>query len=109
MATQNKILGGAFPAPNTLTTLYTVPANTQVTCTIFIANQNGTYDDSVTIMILPAGESDDVKWCPIGNGDIGHGTSLSFSAFALDAGDTIKVKALGGYCSFLSTGLVTTD
>ena len=108
MATVNKILGSSFPTSNTLTTLYTVPASTQTTCTVFISNQDSVNDDNVTVMLVPAGESDDVKWCPIGNGDIGHGTSLFFGTFALAAGDKIKVKAKSGYCSFISTGLETT-
>ena len=108
MATANKILGGEFPAPNTLVTLYTVPDNTQTTCTVFISNQSDTYDDNVTLMLVPSGETDDVKWCPIGNGDIGHGTSIFFGTFAIGAGDKIRVKAKSGYCSFFSTGLETT-
>ena len=107
MATTNKVLGGVKPAGVTLTTLYTVPDATMATATMFICNQSGIQDDTFDIEILPSGQSDDDKWYIAKNSDIGKGTFMSATSFALNAGDSIKVLSHFGNCSFVITGLET--
>jgi len=57
MATSYKVLGQTSPTPNTLTTLYTVPAGANaVVSTLSICNQNGNAT-FVNVAIQPAGAS----------------------------------------------------
>src|SRR5580698_9557537 len=51
-----KVLGQAFPAAATITTLYTVPAATSSTCsTLVICNISSTAADSVSVLVKIAG------------------------------------------------------
>jgi hypothetical protein len=53
-----KVLGQAYPAANTITTLYTVPAATSaVISTLTICNQSTTVADTVSILVKIAGAS----------------------------------------------------
>lgn len=107
MATTNKKLGAKKPAAITLENLYTVPDNTQAIATVFIANQNNTSDDSFRIAVLKSGDTiSDADYIAY-DADIGHGTFMSVTSFAINAGDKIKVYSHNGDCSFNVFGLET--
>lgn len=105
MAITAKILGQSNPAATTLTSLYTVPADTYAVCsTITIANIGGT-DTAFRIAIRAAGEAIANKQYLYYDLDIvANDTFAATMGIALSEGDIISVYAGNTNLAFQAFG-----
>lgn len=104
-----KVLGQLAPEINTLSTLYTVPANSKaVVSTIKVCNREEA-DTTFRISIAVAGAADDVKQylyydVPLEAND----TYSATEGWALGAGDVIRALASSTKVSFTVFGIEVT-
>lgn len=101
MATTYKVLGQANPDANTLTDVYTVPANTSaVLSTITVCNQSAA-NASYSIAVAPDGETDNVKHYVIRGGVVPAADAIGITiGLTLDAADVIRANTNNANISF---------
>ena len=101
MATTYKVLGQANPDANTLTDVYTVPANTSaVLSTITVCNQSAA-NASYSISVAPDGEADNVKHYVIRGGVVPAADAIGITiGLTLDAADVIRANTNSSNISF---------
>lgn len=105
MTTTYKVLGQNTPSANTVTTMYTVPANTSaVVSTITICNQSGS-NSSVGIAVCPANTSVTTSQYIVNSATVvANDTIFLTVGVTLDATDTIRVIASTANVSFNAFG-----
>ncbi len=102
MATASrKVLGQSYPSATTLTTLYTVPTNTEtVVSSLVICNQSGVAD-TVRVAIRPDDEAIATKhYIYYGLSMPANDTFVMTAGLTFDAGDIVSVYSTNGTCSF---------
>lgn len=101
-------LGQSFPAANTLTTLYTVPALTSaIVSSIIVCNASGSNGntDSFRISIAVAGTGDTLAQYIYYDIDIDQqDTFIATVGLTLATTDIIRVHSLNGHCTFAAWG-----
>jgi hypothetical protein len=105
MATTYKVLGQNTPSANTVTTLYTVAANTSaVVSTIAICNQSGS-NSSVGIAVCPANTAVTTSQYIVNSASIvANDTIFLTVGVTLATTDTIRVIASTANVSFNAFG-----
>lgn len=104
MTTALKVLGQVAPSAVTLTTLYTVPANTQtVVNSITVANQSAT-PTSFRISVQIAAAADNVKQYIAYDTVIAGNDVVNLGPIAMAATDVLKVYATLATLSFGAFG-----
>ena len=109
----NKIFAQISPDPDTVTTLYTVPANSQAKGTIYISGSRETHEhDIISVGLVPStyfNNSVPVT-VPTGNTWIMNSTDfygtvpIYLQQICLNQGDTISVKSVNGNSQFTYLG-----
>jgi len=109
MAEALKVLGQVSPAATTLTTLYTVPANTRTAASsVVVANRSATAT-SFRISIAVGGAADDNKQYLYYDTPIaGNDTFVATIGISLAAGDVVRVYATLATLSFNLFGIEVT-
>ena len=109
MAEALKVLGQVSPAATTLTTLYTVPANTRTAASsVVVANRSATAT-SFRISIAVGGVADDNKQYLYYDTPIaGNDTFVATIGISLAAGDVVRVYATLATLSFNLFGIEVT-
>lgn len=100
-----KVLGQSNPAANTLTTLYTVPANTStIVSTLAVCNQASTAS-TFSIAIRPAGEAIALKHYLNFSTPLPANDTITITlGITLAATDVISVKVESDTASFSAFG-----
>lgn len=104
MATAWKSLGQASPAAATLTTLYTVPFQTETVCQVIVANR-AKYSTMFRIAIAPDGAADADSQYIIYDLTIGAGNTYTSPKLTLNGTDVVRVYATNGVLSFNLVGI----
>ena len=109
MAEALKVLGQVSPAATTLTTLYTVPANTRTAASsVVVANRSATAT-SFRISIAVGGAADDNKQYLYYDTPIaGNDTFVATIGISLAEGDVVRVYATLATLSFNLFGIEVT-
>jgi hypothetical protein len=104
-----KILGQSSPAANTLTDLYTVPANTQTAVSsINICNRSAAAD-TIYVSAAPGGAADAAsQYLLYGATIVGNDSLVYRPGAGLQATDKIRVKSTNGTTSFTAFGVEMT-
>lgn len=106
MAQNLKILGQSSPSINTLTALYTVPANTSASVSsLTICNTNNSGYANIRVSVAVGGAADNIKQymyynLPIDNND----TFIATIGIALATTDVVRVYSDTANVSFVLTG-----
>jgi hypothetical protein len=101
MPTTYKVLGQQAPAAITLTTAYTVPADTQTVVSTIIAANRSASVDAIRIAVRPAGESIATKHYITFDELVGGNVNAAFTiGISLAATDVISVYSTNGTTSF---------
>ncbi|MEI8287656.1 MAG: hypothetical protein WCG15_10190 [Actinomycetes bacterium] len=101
MAVTYKVLGQNNPAINTLTTLYTVPANTStVVSTLSVCNQSGSAG-TFRVAVRPAGATIDPKHYVAYDTQVpGNDTIHLTIGMSLGQTDVVSILSSSGFVSF---------
>lgn len=86
-------------AGNSLTTLYTVPASTQATAHVYVANRTPT-GATIAIAVAPLGAANDASHYIGFSRSINGGEVLDFTGLLLRATDQIRVDGSTNTLSF---------
>lgn len=105
MAETPCILGQKQPEAGVSVDLFFVPPNSQVQCTIFVANQSSDIE-RVTISLIPNGSNPGTYNFIASNTPLSANACIAFSGIFLNSGDQVLVKNTFGKCSFTATGML---
>lgn len=101
MANSVKVLGQSNPSATTLTTLYTVPASTEATCSSFTVCNRSATATSFRLAIRPAGGGiSDEMYIYYDVPIPGNDTFVATVGFTLEATDVVSVYATLATLSF---------
>lgn len=101
MATELKVLGQVAPSATTLTTLYTVPASTNVSTSSLVVCNRSSVATSFRVSIRPAGAADSVEQYIYYDVPIpGNDTFIATIGISLEATDVVSVYATDATLSF---------
>lgn len=104
MATSWKSLGQAAPAAAALTTLYTVPFNTETVCQVVVANR-AKYSTMFRIAVAPDGAADTEAQYIAYDQPIGGSNTFVTLKLTLNSTDVVRVYATNGVLSFNLMGI----
>lgn len=109
MAQNLKTLGQSAPAAATLTTLYTVPANTQTSCSSFTVCNRSATPTSFRMSVAIAGAADAVAQYVYFDTPIdGNDTFIATIGASLGPADVVRVYATLATLSFNLFGVEVT-
>lgn len=102
MALTWKILGQSNPSATTLTDLYTVPASTEATLQVVVANRGAA--TSFRLAVAPNGASDDNSHYTAYDVAIGANSVYTSPKITVDAADVVRVYATLATLTFSAFG-----
>lgn len=105
MAETPCILGQAYPAAQTETDFFYVPAASSVQCSIFIANHSIEVE-KITIALIPSGDVEGSYSFIAFNTPLTGNACIAFAGLFLNAGDTVRISSVNGNASFTATGML---
>lgn len=105
MAETPCILGQVFPDAKTDIDLFKVPPNSQVQCTIFVANTEDTLEQ-VSIALIPEGSVPGTYNYIAYNTPLTANACIAFAGIFLKQGDIVRVTSFNGHASFSGTGML---
>lgn len=105
MATTYKVLGQSLPAPNTLTTLYTVPASTSAIISTLNVCNTSVANVTFRVAVRPAGEAITTKHYVVYDSAVPAQDSIAVSlGMTMGNTDVLTVFSYQGNVSFNAFG-----